>query len=102
MQAAMGGGLSEGFLVGGDKYMVEGGPCIETSGWMQASRSHTASVLKKLRTALFLVLVGKMPASGCHYSRQEMAYLWHRDLREYQKMGWELGCDLHACDSVAF
>jgi len=32
---------------------------------------------------------------------QEMAYLWHRDLREYQKMGWELGCDLHACDSVA-
>ena len=68
MQVALGPPIRSIPVVGGDQYMEEGGPCIETSGWMQASRSHTAFVLKKLRTALFLVLVGMMPASGCHYS----------------------------------
>jgi FkbM family methyltransferase len=31
---------------------------------------------------------------------EEIAYLWHRDLREYQKMGRELCCDLHASVSA--
>jgi FkbM family methyltransferase len=29
-------------------------------------------------------------------SWQEIAYLWHRDTREYQKMGRSFWCDLHA------
>lgn len=30
----------------------------------------------------------------------EVSYLWHRDLREYKKLGWDLWCDLHACVST--
>jgi FkbM family methyltransferase len=32
---------------------------------------------------------------------EKIAYLWHRDLREYQKMGLEFSCDLHASASQA-
>jgi len=34
-------------VVGGDECWMGVGPCIGTSGWMQASRSHTASVLEE-------------------------------------------------------
>jgi hypothetical protein len=35
---------------------------------------NAVSALKKLRTALFLVLVGMMPASGCHYLSLNLFY----------------------------
>jgi FkbM family methyltransferase len=30
---------------------------------------------------------------------EQIAHLWHRDLREYQKMGQEFWCDIHATSS---